>query len=198
VTNRALAAVLITAALSAASCSVSPDGLAVTGVDETGDDPATRAGMAPAAIDGGAASVSSSAPPAVSLPDAGAAPPVMPPMTGGAPAMPPASPVAPPMAAPPMTTPPPAPRVMRAHDVKAKRIIATTVHVHKLEARNGTAGRVIMVAEPLVALELGPENVEVDELVVDTLYAHDVKADHVQIVETHASEVKIGKKGNED
>jgi hypothetical protein len=184
---------LITAALSAASCSVSPDGLAVTGVDETGDDPAARAGMAPVAIDGGAASVSSSAPPSVTLPDAGAAPPVTPPMTGGAPAMPPASPPA-----PPMTTPPPAPRVMRAHDVQAKRIIATTVHVHKLEARNGTAGRVIMVAEPLVALELGPENVEVDELVVDTLYAHDVKADHVQIVETHASEVKIGKKGNED
>jgi len=100
-----------------------------------------------------------------------------------------------------MTPPvaPPAPRVVRAHDVKVKRLIAGTVYIHKLEARNGTAGSITIHSEPLVDLSgIGTKNLEVDELVVDTLYAHDVHADHVEITETHATEVKIGKKGADD
>jgi hypothetical protein len=197
------AAVLVTVALLAASCSIAADGLATTGVDETELAPPARAGMAPVGADAGANSLSSSAPPVLNRPDAGPVPTVAdagvpvpadgpvnaPPVTP-----PPAAP--PPVAPPPATTPPPVAKVVRAHDVKAKRIVAGTIYVHKLEAKMGSAGNIVFLPAPLVDLGLGT-NLEVDELVVETLYAHDVKADQVEITETHAAEVKIGKKGGE-
>jgi hypothetical protein len=195
--TRSSAAVLVTLALLVASCSISSDGLATTGVDETELSPPARVGNVPGAGDGGATS-SSSAPPVVNRPDAGAVPSV-PGVDAGVP-LPVDGPVnAPPMTAPPVAppspvSPPPVPKVMRAHDVKAKRITAGTIYVHKLEAKTGSAGNIVFLPAPLVDLGLGT-NVEVDELVVETLYAHDVKADDVQITETHAAEVKIGKKG---
>jgi len=83
--------------------------------------------------------------------------------------------------------------VVRANNVKVKRLMAGTVYLHKLEAKTGTAGRINLLPRPLVDLNLGAKDLEVDELVVDTLYAHDVRAEHVEIGETHATEVKIGK-----
>jgi hypothetical protein len=92
---------------------------------------------------------------------------------------------------------PPVQKELRAHDVKVKRLIAGTIYVHKLEANKGSAGKIVFLPAPLIDLGLAT-NIEVEELVVDTLYAHDVHADQVQITETHATEVRVGKKGGED
>jgi hypothetical protein len=175
-------AAIITLALSAASCSITSDGLAVSGEEIETTTPGGRA-AAPAGFDGGAA-VTGAAPPVVIPPDAGAspaAPPAVTPPAGG------------PVTTPPVTTPP-TPRILRAHDIKAKRITAGIAYVHKLEAKTGTAGKIVTLPSPPVDLNLGTENLEVDELVVDTLYAHEVKADHIEIRETQATEVKIGKR----
>lgn len=182
------AAALVTVLGLLGSCNLAVDGLASSAVEEDSGFP-VRPGSVPPLMDAGAVS-SASAPPVVMPPDAGA-PPVTPADAGVV------APVTPPAVTPPMppVTPPPAPVVVRARDVKVKRLMAGTIYVHKLEAKTGTAGSVTIHPDPVVDLDLGPKNLEVDELVVDTLYAHDVHAEHVQITETHAAEVKIGTKG---
>jgi hypothetical protein len=56
----------------------------------------------------------------------------------------------------------------------------------------------VLPPEPdaLLKLELGVQDLKADELTVDVLFAHDIKAGWVQLDETHAR-VKMGK-GGED
>ena len=94
-----------------------------------------------------------------------------------------------------MTLPPDAaPRILRAHNITAERIRAGVVYARKLSAKSGT---VTMIGEPLapatLATELGRMDLKVTELVTDVLYAQDIQADRIEIVETHVSSLAIDK-----
>jgi len=186
------ALLLLGAAMAAISCTVSATGLAVTAEDEDGGaNPGSvvpgPAGFAGLPEDGGAATT---------IADAAPASPVAPPAMADA--APPAPATTPPVTTPPVTTPPAEPRVLRVHDVKVGRLTARVVHAHQLEAAAGSAGRVLPPdADALLKLELGAQDLEVDELTVDVLFAHDIKAGRVQLEETHAR-VKMPGKGHED
>jgi hypothetical protein len=104
----------------------------------------------------------------------------------------------PPDAAPAAATPAPTvePRVLRVHDLKVGRLTARVVHAHQLEFASGSAGVVLPGEDDaLLMLELPAKNdLEVPELTVDVLYAHDIKAGWVHIDETHAK-LKMPKAG---
>jgi hypothetical protein len=95
------------------------------------------------------------------------------------------------------TSPAPVAGVMRVHDVNAKRLSVGVLFANQLEAKNGsvdTSGPPLPATE--LSAQLGSEDVEAGDLVVDVLYAHDVKARVVSVREVHANEVKIGDKGD--
>jgi hypothetical protein len=190
--------------LALASCTLSPGGLGAAGsAEETGDvevgagrAPRQPPGFAPSSLGDGGMEVASATP--VVVVDGGVDPssaPAQPDGGGGGPdlAVPDASPAP---ESPPPSPPPPGPspaQELRVHDLKAKRIIARVVYAHRLTAEKGTAGMIFPAPDAsLLDLDLGSRDLEVDELVVDVLRAHDIKADWIQIGEAHAA-VKIGK-----
>jgi hypothetical protein len=59
----------------------------------------------------------------------------------------------------------------------------------------GTSGPPLSEAE--LDAQAGAENVEVADLTVDVLYAHDVEARSLTVNELHASKVELGR-GEED
>ena len=72
------------------------------------------------------------------------------------------------------------------------------VFAHQLEAAGGSAGLVLPPPpDPLLSVDLGAQDLNVSELKVDVLYAHDIKAGWIHIDETHAK-VKMTKGGHED
>jgi hypothetical protein len=91
--------------------------------------------------------------------------------------------------------PQPAATVLRAHDVEAKRLSVGVLFTNELEAKNGS---VATSAPPLpaadLAAQIGEQNIEAPELIVDVLYAHHVKARVVSVRELHAADVKIDDK----
>ena len=179
-------AFLLGAAMSAMACTVSGTGLAVVGAEADGS-AAGRSTSGPAGFTG--------------LPDdAGVTPPA--PLMADASGVPPAPVTPPPMeadAAPAPTpdaapaAPPPEPRVLRVHDLEVRRLTARVVHARELHASTGSVG-VVLPSDPdsLLQLELGPQNLKVDELTVDVLFAHDIKAGWIHVDEAHAH-VKIDK-----
>jgi hypothetical protein len=110
--------------------------------------------------------------------------------------MPPAQ--APPDAAPPdaagpdVAAPVPAPRILRARDLTVTRLTAGVVYAHRLNAKTG---HVAMPGEPLspgqLAPELGAQNLKLEELEVDILYAHDIEAGSARLQESHVEELKF-------
>jgi hypothetical protein len=87
---------------------------------------------------------------------------------------------------------PPGPRLLRVHDVEAERIAAGVVYAHKLEAKRGIIlGSGPPLAREALEAQIGERNLEVDELVVDVLYAHDIKAGSIRIGEAHIEDVKL-------
>jgi hypothetical protein len=88
--------------------------------------------------------------------------------------------------------PPKMPRILRVRDVTTTRLMVTVVYAHKLDAMSG---KVVTSAPPLspamLDAEMGPENLKVDELVADVLYAHDLHTGTVQIQEGHISQTTI-------
>jgi hypothetical protein len=101
------------------------------------------------------------------------------------------APVPSPDAAP--AAPPAEPRVLHVHDLDVRRLTARVVHAHELHAATGSVGVVLPSDDDsLLQLELGPQNLKVDELTVDVLFAHDIKAGWIHVDEAHAH-VKIDK-----
>jgi hypothetical protein len=96
----------------------------------------------------------------------------------------------------PTATPPPdtAPLIVRAHNVMADRIRAGVVYAHRLDAKSGTVGQTgDPLPEATLATEIGRMDLKVSELVADVLYARDIQADRIEIVETHVSSLRIDK-----
>jgi hypothetical protein len=104
-----------------------------------------------------------------------------------------AAPAAPDSSPPSLDLPPPIPPVIvRAHNVTAARIKAGVVYAHRVTAKTGTAGQVgDALPDAVLAAQTGRDDVKVEELVVDVLYAQDVRADRVEIKETHAASLRI-------
>jgi hypothetical protein len=84
------------------------------------------------------------------------------------------------------------------------RLPVSPVLIHGSERtyRRQQVVRVERLAKVLPAAELsnqlGSEDIEGPDLVVDVLYAHDVKAGVVSVRELHADDVKIGEKGDSE
>jgi len=97
-----------------------------------------------------------------------------------------------PIAAPDAALSPPPPRIVRAHNITAKRISVGVVYAHRLDANQGT---VDVSGEPLsdreLAAQIGPDDLKVEELTADVLYAHDLHADSVRIHEAHISDLNV-------
>jgi hypothetical protein len=95
--------------------------------------------------------------------------------------------------------PPPSSALMRAHHVQVKNLSVGVLFADKVEAKNGT---VEASGPPLPAAELeaqaGTQDIEMPELVVEVLYAHDVKAQVLSVRELHVTDVKIGKEHPEN
>lgn len=95
------------------------------------------------------------------------------------------------------SNPMPSDAVMRVHDVNAKHLTVGVLFSHQLAAKNGS---VASSGPPLPAgdlsAQLGSNDIETPDLVVDVLYAHDVKANVVSVREIHANDVKIGEKAD--
>jgi hypothetical protein len=187
---RATAPLVLAAAMTAISCTVSSGGLGVTPDEERSEagpsgrvapDPSGFAGMT---NDAGVRPPMASADAGAILADAAAAPTVPPPPPPTS-APPPASPPDAGPAAPPSV--PTEARVLRIHDLKVGRLVARVVHAHELDAAAGSPG-LVLPPEPdaLLKLQLGSRDLEVAELTVDILYAHDIKAGWVHIDRTHA------------
>jgi hypothetical protein len=66
------------------------------------------------------------------------------------------------------------------------------VYAHRLDANEGT---IETTGEPLsdreLAAQVGPDDLKVDQLIADVLYAHDLHADSVQIHEAHISDLNV-------
>jgi len=192
---RATAPLVLAAAMTAISCTVSSGGLEVTPDGEAG--PSGRVAPDPSGF-AGMANDAGARPPAISsdarpIPADAAAPTALPPPPPPTSTPPPASP---PDAGP--ATPPPAPteaRVLRVHDLKVGRLVARVVHAHELDAAAGSPG-LVLPPEPdaLLKLQLGSRDLDAAELTVDVLFAHDIKAGWVHIDTTHA---RIKKKGHD-
>jgi hypothetical protein len=190
-------------AVAAISCTVSPAGLGVNANEEDSaarTPTSNRAPRAPAAIDPVANDAGMAGPP-LAPPGADVTiqpPPAMIAVDAGGPNATLADAGAAAVDDPPPAVPPPSPaatdrQVLRAHDIKAGRITARVVYAHNLTAAGGSAGLVLPPpAAPLLQLDLGSQDLNVEALVVDVLYAHDIKAGHIEIGETHAS-VKMTK-----
>jgi hypothetical protein len=183
---RASAIALLVGVLPVVSCGVSTVGLPGESTTTGAPDPGLPAATAPAPV---------AAPPP--------APPTPPPAAPAAP--PPAAPAAPPPAAPaappPAVSVPPLPvptTVLRARQIKAERIVAGVVFARKLDAKSGT---VTTVSSPLpeAALEaqIGEDDVKMDELRVDVLYADDIQARSVLIRESHVLELRVRDRGDD-
>ena len=106
-----------------------------------------------------------------------------------------ARPPPPPDAGPPpdAATPPPVTlRIVRARNVKADRLIVGVVYADKLHAKGGT---VLTSGDPLpdrvLAAQLGQDDLKVDLLIADILYARDIHADSVLIREAHVADLKL-------
>jgi hypothetical protein len=97
-----------------------------------------------------------------------------------------------PIATPDAALSPPPPRIVRAHNVTVKRISVGVVYAHRLEANQGT---IEVSGKPLsdheLAAQIGPDDLKVEELIADVLYAHDLHADSVQIREAHISDLNV-------
>jgi hypothetical protein len=123
------------------------------------------------------------APPPVAVPDA-ASPPVAVP-DAGVPLD--VEPVALDLAPPP----PPPPIIVHTHDLTVRRLVAGVVYAHRLDAESG---KIVTSGPPLSGTLLDAQfgqDLKVDELVVDILYAHDIHAGTVQIQEAHISDPNI-------
>jgi hypothetical protein len=95
------------------------------------------------------------------------------------------------------SNPAPGAVVRRVHDVDAKNLSVGVLFAQKLEAKSGSvasSGPPLPAAE--LSTQLGSEDIEAPDLVVDVLYAHDVKAHVVSVRELHVTDVKIGEKGD--
>jgi len=83
-------------------------------------------------------------------------------------------------------------RILRVHDVTAGKITAGIVYAHRLEAKRGVirnSGDAL--PDAVLTEQAGRENLKVEELMVDVLYAHDIHAGSVEIAKGHVSSVKI-------
>jgi hypothetical protein len=205
----AVAVVGFGAVVIGAACSVTGSGINISGWD--GGAPAGAPAISgPTAPWNGAGPDASVAPTASPPPDAAA--PVTPPPDAAS--IPPPAPRPPPSPAdaaaappsPPDAAPPPPPdaapaapaqplRVLRVHDVMADQVRAGVVYAHKLQAKGGV---VSASADPLpddaLASAIGSEDVKGGEVVVDVLYAHDIRAMTVDIKEAHIVMMKVGDK----
>jgi hypothetical protein len=66
------------------------------------------------------------------------------------------------------------------------------VYAHRVEAKKGTAGQQgDALPDAVLAEQIGHDDLKVDDLVVDVLYAQDIRADRVEIKETHAASLRI-------
>jgi hypothetical protein len=189
-------------ALLALACTFEPAGLVVTAQQDAGARPASLSPPAQAdppmrpEADGAASPAPLTADGSVGRPadtDAGG---MMAATPDGAPQpLPPdaAAPAAPDSSPPSQDLPPPVPPVIvRAHNVTAARITAGVVYAHRVIAKTGTAGQVgDALPDAVLAAQTGRDDVKVEELVVDVLYAQDVRADRVTIKETHAASLRI-------
>jgi hypothetical protein len=89
--------------------------------------------------------------------------------------------------------------IMRAHDVKADRIVAAVIFAHKVEAKVGKVARSLApLPEDVLEAEMGRDNVKADELIVDVLYAHDVQANSIEVGEAHVAQMKIASVSDPD
>jgi hypothetical protein len=193
------------------SCSQSTAGLAAAWAPDAGPGAsrvAPAAGLAEsaatqAAVDGGVPAMFDTTPavatppPPLTMPAGLAAPDGGMPDSGPPPdlvgAMPAEADAAPPPrdASPP---PPPPLRILRVRDVTAARIQVKTIYAHRVEAKTGRVGKEgEPLPDPVLGQQLGRENLKVEELVADVLYAHDVQTGAIDADETHVSTLKIDK-----
>jgi hypothetical protein len=96
--------------------------------------------------------------------------------------------------APPDAGPPAAPIILRLHDVQAERLVARIVYAHSIEAKDGSVGaRLQPLPDMTLNAEMGSRDLKgASEIVVDILYAHDVKLTWIDVRETHATTTHIG------
>ena len=86
------------------------------------------------------------------------------------------------------------PLIMRAHNVKSKHLSVGVLFADTVKARGGSIGT---SGPPLSEGELdaqaGDQDLDVTDLTVDVLYAHDVEARSLTVTELHASKVEVGR-----
>ena len=72
------------------------------------------------------------------------------------------------------------------------------VFARKLDAKAGTVGTVVTpLTEEALAVQIGEDDVETDELRVDVLYADDIRAKEVEIRQAHIVDLKIRERGGD-
>ena len=89
--------------------------------------------------------------------------------------------------------------VMRVRDVEVNQLEVGVLFAHSVRAKNG----VVVVAGPAAAgrgaaAQLGGEDLKRPHLMVDVLYADEVKAEPLSVRELHAVEVRIDRENQSE
>jgi hypothetical protein len=108
---------------------------------------------------------------------------------------PPPPPVVAPPPRPPVVAPPPGAVVIRADDIRARRIKARVIYCDDIKAKAGRIGRIIEMDDRGWKGRDSRGKMFVRELVADTIYADDIKVDWVEADVIYADDAKIGRHG---
>ncbi len=179
-------------ALLLGACDLSNAGLGSTPAADAGAPGVTRGGQPPPPPSGAAVSPNdpANAPPTGPLPDPQPTPTDL--EMSGADASTTPSTVVPEEDAGAPQSPVPIPTIVRAKDVKVGTLRATRLVARKVRTQTADVARIIEgTGDKHWEQERGDENLDVDELVADTVFAKDVRADRIEAVEIVVEELVV-------